>query len=103
MPVASLFLSCHLGKSYLPPDCAWIILMVPGCVLGRYPSRAIPALWPHWHGIGGLVSLEGDVRRLSDAARPYCLANPRETAANQGARFNLRKSCSPAEVDVAVG
>ena len=46
--------------------------------------------------------MEGGVRRLSDAPRPYCLAD-REPAANQGARFGLRKYSSPAEVDEAVG
>jgi len=78
------------------------ILMATGRVLNRYPSRAILALWPHWHGISGLVSWKvtsGDCRM-----RLYHIVWPtRELAANQGARFGLRKYSSPAEVDEAVG
>ena len=76
MPVASLFLLCTWEKVTFPLNAASINLMATGCVLNRYPSRAIIELWPHWHAISGLVSCKGNVRRLSDVPRPYCLADP---------------------------
>src|SRR5215472_13244379 len=77
MPCRVAFSFVYLGKSYFSPKCGLDqFLMATVCVLNRYPFRAILALWPHWHGISGLVSWEGDVWRLPDAPRPYCLADP---------------------------
>ena len=102
MPVASLFLLCTWEKVTFPLNAASINLMATGCVLNRYPSRAIIALWPHWHAISGLVSCKvtsGDCRMCLDRI----VWPTREPAANQGVRFGLRKHSSPAEVDEAVG
>ena len=69
MPVASLFLSCTWEKVAFPLNAPGSILMATGCVLSLYPSRAILALWPHWHSISGLVSWKvtsGDCRMRLD-------------------------------------
>jgi len=94
MPVASLFLLFTWEKVTFPLNAASINLMATGCVLNRYPSRAII--------ISGLVSCKvtsGDCRMCLDRI----VWPTREPAANQGVRFGLRKHSSPAEVDEAVG
>jgi hypothetical protein len=114
MPVASFFSFAYLGKSYFSPKCAWINFNGNQLCSKPLPFSSNSRILAAWHGISGLVSLDYALRRVTPFALyltgkgdsppvvGYCLATG-ESAANHGARFNLRKSSSRAKVDVAVG